>query len=492
VGGEVTPERSASTVHRVETRMERGGRVTTTFLPSSEVRQIKARLNHPVIDGDGHLLEVAPLVVDFVREAAGTEVAQRFERFDTPRAKVRSVRNQGLPALATTRDGMTVTLPELLHQRLDELGFDFIVLYPSIGLLVLTCPDAEVRQAAAFALNRYYAEVFADYRDRFSPVAVIPTFTPEEAVAELDHAVGTLGLRGVVMNGVVPRHARADGSPDDWLDTLGHGSPYDYDPVWSKCVELGVAPTFHGTGNGWGTRNSVTNYTYNHVGHFGAAQEGVCRSFVMGGVARRFPTLQCGFLEGGVSWACQLFADLIGHHSKRSQAALIEAGRNVLAPEESIALLRQYGTEPVTPYQAELERSLRAAAEARAGRPEPFDEFAEARITSPSDIVEVFTKQFTFGCEADDPLTALAFDRGKLPHGARLNAMLGSDIGHWDVPDVRGVLPEAWELVEHGHLDEEEFRDFACGNLVRMLTAMNPRFFEGTAVEDDVRKLVGL
>jgi hypothetical protein len=30
-----------------------------------------------------------------------------------------------------------------------------------------------------------------------------------------------------------------------WIDTFGLDSEYDYDPVWAKCVELGVSPTFH-------------------------------------------------------------------------------------------------------------------------------------------------------------------------------------------------------------------------------------------------------
>ena len=88
-------------------------------------------------------------------------------------------------------------------------------------------------------------------------------------------------------------------------------------------------------------------------------------------------------------------------------------------------------------------------------------------------------------------MNALAFDDALLPHGGRLNAMFASDIGHWDVPDVREVLPEAWELVEDGHLTEANFADFTCGNVVRMLTAMNPRFFEGTAVADAVRPHLG-
>ena len=30
-----------------------------------------------------------------------------------------------------------------------------------------------------------------------------------------------------------------------WYDVLGIDSDYDYDPVWQKCRELGIAPTFH-------------------------------------------------------------------------------------------------------------------------------------------------------------------------------------------------------------------------------------------------------
>ena len=56
--------------------------------------------------------------------------------------------------------------------------------------------------------------------------------------------------------------------------------------------------------------------------------------------------------------------------------------------------------------------------------------------------------------------------------GAHLNAMFASDIGHWDVPDVRGVLPEAWELVEDGRLTEEDFAEMR-DILTKMETELN-------------------
>ncbi len=55
----------------------------------------------------------------------------------------------------------------------------------------------------------------------------------------------------------------------------------------------------------------------------------------------------------------------------------------------------------------------------------------------------------------------------------------------WD-----GVLTEAasqirvpCELVEHGLLDDDDFRDFIFANAVRFWAEVNPDFFKGTAVE---------
>ena len=90
---------------------------------------------------------------------------------------------------------------------------------------------------------------------------------------------------------------------------------------------------------------------------------------------------------------------------------------------------------------------------------------------------------FYFGCEADDPSNLWAFNARGNPLGARLNAIFSSDIGHFDVPDMLGVLPEAYEMVEHGHITEDNFRDFTFTNPVTLHGGMNPKFFEGTVVE---------
>jgi len=51
------------------------------------------------------------------------------------------------------------------------------------------------------------------------------------------------------------------------------------------------------------------------------------------------------------------------------------------------------------------------------------------------------------------------------------------------------VLEEAWELVEHGLISEDDFREFVFTNPARLHTALNPDFFKGTVVEDAVAKV---
>ena len=117
-----------------------------------------------------------------------------------------------------------------------------------------------------------------------------------------------------------------------------------------------------------------------------------------------------------------------------------------------------------------------------AARPAELDDFAAVHLSSATELRDKFVPNFYFGCEADDPLVAWAFDDRVNPHGAKLRAVFGSDISHWDVPDMTGTVAEAWELVEHETIDEAGFRDFVFTNPVRLHANMNPDYFTGTVV----------
>ena len=86
-------------------------------------------------------------------------------------------------------------------------------------------------------------------------------------------------------------------------------------------------------------------------------------------------------------------------------------------------------------------------------------------------------------------MNAVAFSKFN-PFGARINGIYSSDIGHFDVPDMVQVLPEAYELVEQGFLTTDDFRDFTFGNAVRLWAGVNPRFFEGTQIAKEASDLL--
>ena len=119
-----------------------------------------------------------------------------------------------------------------------------------------------------------------------------------------------------------------------------------------------------------------------------------------------------------------------------------------------------------------------------------LDEFAALEIESAEDFRERFTASMYFGCEADDPSTAWAFADGVNPFGAKLRAMFGSDIGHWDVIEMDGVVEEVYEMVERGQISEADLRAFSFTNPVQLHGRSNPAFFDGTSIESAARALL--
>ena len=119
-----------------------------------------------------------------------------------------------------------------------------------------------------------------------------------------------------------------------------------------------------------------------------------------------------------------------------------------------------------------------------------LDDYSRCKITRKEDFLDLYVRRFYFGCEADDPINAWAFNKKANPLHARLSAFFSSDIGHFDVPDMTEVVPEAYELVEHGLLDENDFRDFVFANAVRFWGEVNPDFFKGTVVEKQAAEVL--
>ncbi|MBL4890197.1 MAG: amidohydrolase family protein [Candidatus Lindowbacteria bacterium] len=472
---------------------------------SSRVEQIKKKLDHPVVDADCHVIEFTPVFLDYLKDVGGPDIAERFakrqvnwyklsaqERIDKQRTRTPW---WALPT-ANTLDRATAMLPRLLNSRLDEMGIDFAIAYPTLGLIFPGDPAEDVRRACCRALNTYHAELFSSYSSRMTPVAVIPLTTPEEGIEELEYAVNVLGFKAIMTPSLINRpitevaRIAPKASPyATWIDTLAFESAYDYDPFWAKCRELKVAVTVHSGGSGWGTRNSVNNYMFNHIGNFAAAGEGLSRSLIMGGVTRRFPDLKFAFLEGGVGWATALYAGLVGHWQKRNRRELRKYDPTALDHQKLTELFAEYGQDITSRKVTEVDFTQDFLTK-NLEDPDMLDEFSACGFESVEDIRDQFQPNFYFGCEADDPQTALAFDRRLNPLQVTLKAIFGSDIGHWDVPDMSTVLAESYELVENGLLSEEDFRAFTFTNAVTLHGGMNPDFYKGTVVADEAETVL--
>jgi hypothetical protein len=376
---------------------------------------------------------------------------------------------------------------------MDELGLDFAVLFPTLAAMFLFGRErSELDLAGCRAYNTFVAEQFRPHGDRMTPAAIIPMYDPADALAELDHAA-SLGLKVALVSAFVwrqipyvARTAPELASKVKRLDAFGLDSEHDYDPVWAKCVERKLPVMMHGFSLGFTDRSSPTNYVHNHMGHFAAAQEAACRSLFMGGVTRRFPSLRFAFLEGGVGWASRLLNDLVGRFRKRNIVAL----RETLDPasidkELARRLCRQYGGSAIAGRADEIADSLEKVM--AVDDPAHLDEFASCGLERIEDLQSSFVDKFFFGCEADDPLVTLAFQAKLNPLEARLKALFGSDIGHWDVANLTDPVVESYEMVENGLLNGDDYRAFTCDNAVDLFTGVNPGFFAGTVVDDYAR-----
>jgi hypothetical protein len=165
---------------------------------------------------------------------------------------------------------------------------------------------------------------------------------------------------------------------------------------------------------------------------------------------------------------------------KRNRKAIRELVEGARASaDDFLRLLDERGDEALRGRLEDMPHAIQM----QLGMTEAPDDFAACQIESVDDVEELFVERFYFGCEADDPSAVWAMNTATNPGGVQLRALLGSDMGHWDVPDVRGILPEAWELVERGQLSREDFRRFVCDFPREFFAGVNPRFFEGTTVE---------
>jgi predicted TIM-barrel fold metal-dependent hydrolase len=464
-------------------------------------------IEHPVIDMDGHVVELFQATVPYLREALGADLFTRYierehavlyaGRTPAPLAErsLTRVPQRGWWTQHTKNaaERAIAIFPRMFYEQMDELGLDYAVLYPTNALTICSIDEPDVRQGLCRGYNDYFAAVYGPFRDRMTAAGIVPMHDPVEAIAELEHckAIGikTVGMPEGVLRPIpkVRQQAARWMYPNQthWFDVFGLDSIHDYDPVWQRAADLGLSITFHGgLSPRPGVCTSISNFSFNHVGMFMQSMYPLCKALFMGGVTTRFPDVRFAFLECGVSWAVPLLSDMTEHWEKRRPEVMGDFDPAALRINELIAFAERFGGD-LSPGSDVSIRDALSDTPIFSEPPDERDDWANVGATTRHELASKFATAFYFGCEGDDRTVALAAARLN-GLGVDLNATLGSDIGHWDVVRAAHVIPEAWELVTSGRMTREEFRRFSFANARDFLVSGDPDFFARTALRDDV------
>ncbi|BBD64057.1 amidohydrolase 2 [Nostoc commune NIES-4072] len=136
--------------------------------------QIREKLGYPIIDTDVHTQEFPPAFLDYLEQVAGSAIAERFQEhlpgasrskwFKQSWDERRTYRTARPPFWTRpTNDALnlaTISLPKLLHERLQEAGTDFAVVYPNLATMAPHIGNEEMRRAVCRTANTYHADIF--------------------------------------------------------------------------------------------------------------------------------------------------------------------------------------------------------------------------------------------------------------------------------------------------------------------------------------------
>jgi predicted TIM-barrel fold metal-dependent hydrolase len=214
----------------------------------------------------------APLLPDVARKVWGLHVAEGFTRY--------------LPLIRGGFDG--ASFAEVMR----TLGVERAFFYPTVFLLMLGVDGMEPRFAVALmrAYNDWLRSFCAADPGFLQGVGVLCRHDPAAMVREVER-VARWGWRAVMVH---PQKVKGRLLSDP-----------AYEPVWTRCEELGIAVGLHGGAHirlpFAGQGHVQTQFGIHAVSHPMQATFALL-SLLEGGVLERHPGLRVGLLEGGCGW----------------------------------------------------------------------------------------------------------------------------------------------------------------------------------------------
>ena len=183
---------------------------------------------------------------------------------------------------------MATRAPKLMgiKERLrdmDKMGVDIQAVCPApYHFFYFT--EAGYGAELAREVNEGIAQLVADTPDRFVGMGSVPLQNAELAVRELNHAVGTLGLRGIEICTNVNGKNLTDPS-------LG------LEPFFARCEQLGILLFMHPLG--YTQADRLTNHYFNNVIGNPLESTVAVSHLIFDGVMARYPKLKVLVAHGG-------------------------------------------------------------------------------------------------------------------------------------------------------------------------------------------------
>jgi uncharacterized protein len=240
-----------------------------------------------IIDGDGHVFEDGEGIArHFPYTAAGGRL--RNGVFPTQSHIQFSLTHRPPGSFGIGSDGRFHNPgPEGWIEFMDQIGFDYAVLFPTAGQRIGRIVDRDYAVGASRAYNDWLAETYLQRDSRFKGIAILPMHDAEAALEELHRAYTELGVCGVLFpaTGV---HLNLGAKP--------------YWPVYAEAARLGCPVVVHGGGHwdlGMDTMNVSTGA--NAIGHPMSLAIALAE-MVFNNLFERFPGLRVAYLEGGPLW----------------------------------------------------------------------------------------------------------------------------------------------------------------------------------------------
>ncbi len=171
-----------------------------------------------------------------------------------------------------------------LETRLAEMaamGLDRQVIAPPPPQSYYTVP-AEIGRRASRAVNEGIAAFVARRPDLFAGLGTVPLQEPSAIVAELTHAVETLGLKGVQLLTAPPGRELSDPA---------------YEPFWTRAEELGAIVMLHPNGYPQGER--LERFYFSNVIGNPLDTTVALHHLIFEGVLARHPGLKIIAVHGG-------------------------------------------------------------------------------------------------------------------------------------------------------------------------------------------------